>query len=138
MLTDTDMSIWSSQEYAAATFKFRQGAVLARHTILKRDHFPRGTSLLETCMTAHINVGMNNGNSNASLEFRLDGAPNFRCADLNVFGVSQPTVTGLNTVLTLLQSGPCSAAGSDQKGSVFWFNTREEPIIYIRWTYMIT
>lgn len=64
----------------------------------------------------------------ARMDFYLDGAPNFRQSDLNIHGVSQPTVTGLATVLTVLQSHPSSV----EPASVFWFNTREEPVIYIR------
>lgn len=30
--------------------------------------------------------------TNSKLDFHLQGAPNFRVADLNVYGVAQPTV----------------------------------------------
>jgi hypothetical protein len=50
----------------------RHGSVLSRNTILKMDHFEKGM--------------------NTKLDFHLQGAPNFRVADLNVYGVAQPTV----------------------------------------------
>ncbi|KAG1112400.1 hypothetical protein G6F42_014754 [Rhizopus arrhizus] len=50
----------------------RHGSVLTRNTILKMDHFEKGM--------------------NTKLDFHLQGAPNFRVADLNVYGVAQPTV----------------------------------------------
>lgn len=50
----------------------RHGSVLSRNTILKMDHFEKGV--------------------NTKLDFHLQGAPNFRMADLNVYGVAQPTV----------------------------------------------
>lgn len=42
------------------------------------------------------------------LELSLQGAPNFRKADapLEVYGVAQPTITGLKTILTVLQATP--------------------------------
>ncbi|KAI8918923.1 inositol hexakisphosphate-domain-containing protein [Entophlyctis helioformis] len=55
------------------------------------------------------------------------GAPNFRMADLNVFGVAQPTLAGISTVLTLLG---CHASAAPPR-SALWFSAREEPMIYI-------
>lgn len=57
----------------------------------------------------------------------LLGGPNFRKSDLNIFGVAQPTSTGLATVLTLLGAGPMNLEGK----SCTWISTREEPLIYI-------
>lgn len=37
---------------------------------------------------------------NTKLDFHLQGAPNFRVADLNVYGVAQPTVTFFNFIQT--------------------------------------
>jgi len=90
--------------------KTRSGSVLARNTILKMDHFPSG---------AHSN-----------LDFHLQGAPNFRMADLNVYGVAQPTVIGLSTILALLNCHPKSHA----KAQCSWFSTREEPLVYLNGT----
>lgn len=55
------------------------------------------------------------------------GAPNFRKTDLSIYGVAQPNVSGLHTLLTLLSCGPFNPEGS----SCTWFNTREEPLIFI-------
>eukprot|EP00842_Homolaphlyctis_polyrhiza_P002749 jgi/Hompol1/3475/HPOL_006557-RA len=87
--------------------KTRSGSVLARGIILKSDHFETGL--------------------NSRLDFHLQGAPNFRMADMNVFGVAQPTVPGITTVLTLLA---CHPAAQPQRSAI-WFSTREEPMIYI-------
>ncbi|CAO0803096.1 unnamed protein product [Mucor circinelloides] len=85
----------------------RHGSVLTRNTILKMDHFEKGM--------------------NTKLDFHLQGAPNFRVADLNVYGVAQPTTIGLSTVLALLNCHP----KSNIKASCTWFLTREEPLIYL-------
>lgn len=85
----------------------RNGSVLTRNTILKMDHFEKGM--------------------NTNLDFHLQGAPNFRVADLNVYGVAQPTSIGLSTVLALLNCHPKSS----NKGSCTWFLTREEPLLYL-------
>ncbi|KAI8336649.1 inositol hexakisphosphate-domain-containing protein [Chlamydoabsidia padenii] len=85
----------------------RSGSVLARQTILKADHFRQAT--------------------NTKLEFFLSGAPNFRTAELNVYGVAQPTVIGLSSILALLNCHPKSL----QTQKCTWFLTREEPIVYL-------
>ncbi|KAI8638964.1 inositol hexakisphosphate-domain-containing protein [Parasitella parasitica] len=85
----------------------RHGSVLTRNTILKMDHFEKGM--------------------NTKLDFHLQGAPNFRVADLNVYGVAQPTAIGLSTVLALLNCHPKSSI----KTSCTWFLTREEPLVYL-------
>ncbi|KAI8356155.1 inositol hexakisphosphate-domain-containing protein [Blakeslea trispora] len=85
----------------------RHGSVLARNTILKMDHFEKAI--------------------NTKLDFHLQGAPNFRMANLNVYGVAQPTAIGLSTVLALLNCHPNSASAA----ACTWFLTREEPLIYI-------
>ncbi|KAI8809960.1 inositol hexakisphosphate-domain-containing protein [Cladochytrium replicatum] len=87
--------------------KNRAGSVLARQSILKSDHFETGP--------------------NHNIGFYLQGAPNFRGADLNIYGVAQPTVAGISTILTLLQ---CNTSGEDPPTCV-WFSAREEPILYI-------
>ncbi|KAJ3041179.1 hypothetical protein HK097_002370, partial [Rhizophlyctis rosea] len=87
--------------------KNRTGSVLARQTILKSDHFDTAV--------------------NTRLDFYLQGAPNFRSTPLNVFGVAQPTVSGISTILTLLNCHPTST----DPLSTIWFSSREEPIIYL-------
>ncbi|TPX31687.1 hypothetical protein SmJEL517_g05062 [Synchytrium microbalum] len=87
--------------------KNRTGSVLGRQLILKSDHF-------DTAL-------------NTQLEFYLQGAPNFRFTDLNIYGVAQPTVSGVSTVLTLLNCHPTG----DPTASAIWFSAREEPLVYI-------
>ncbi|ORX58097.1 hypothetical protein DM01DRAFT_319996 [Hesseltinella vesiculosa] len=87
--------------------KSRTGSVLTRQTILKMDHFPKAV--------------------NTKLEFHLEGAPNFRAAELNTYGVAQPTVVGLSSILALLNCHPNSL----HKQSCTWFLTREEPLVYL-------
>ncbi|KAH6592131.1 hypothetical protein BASA50_008276 [Batrachochytrium salamandrivorans] len=87
--------------------KTRTGSVLARQIILKSDHFDMGL--------------------HSRLDFHLQGAPNFRMADMGVFGVAQPTVPGITTVLTLLG---CHPSGPSVHPTT-WFSTREEPMIYL-------
>jgi hypothetical protein len=55
----------------------------------------------------------------------IQGAPNFRhISDYNVFAVAQPTLAGMNNVLSAVLS---SSSAKD----FVWINLREEPIIYI-------
>lgn len=98
--------------------------------ILKTDHYPTGRAL--------------------DLDLNVQGAPNFRAPDneaLNVFGVAQPTVAGLKSILTILNCQPAkpktpeqspidgplhrrrsSAVAADAPGHTFWFSTREETL----------
>lgn len=69
-----------------AVVKNRSGSVLARQMILKNDHFDTP--------------------DNPKLDIHLQGAPNFRMADMNIFGTAQPTVPGIKTILTLLHCNP--------------------------------
>ncbi|KAI9175819.1 hypothetical protein H9P43_006183 [Blastocladiella emersonii ATCC 22665] len=87
----------------------RHGSVLGRNFILKADQFPQAAS-------AHLDV-------------HLQGSPNFRMLDLNVYGVAQPTAVGLSTILTLLNCHPDS--DPDLCGPTVWLCTREEPLLYI-------
>lgn len=64
------------------------------------------------------------------------GATNFRAGsqELGVYGVAQPSLTGLQSVLSLLRSAPTlSPAGELQRGQreTVWFCTREEPVVYL-------
>ncbi|KAL1914564.1 uncharacterized protein VTP21DRAFT_8189 [Calcarisporiella thermophila] len=85
----------------------RHGSVLTRGNILKADHFPSGR--------------------NPHLDFHLQGAPNFRMVDLNVFGVAQPTTLGLSTILAVLNCHPKSSGSA----RCVWVSTREEPLVYL-------
>jgi protein-tyrosine phosphatase len=80
-------SFWTAREHLVV--KNRQGSVLTRGLIVKTDHF----------------AGLRRPN----LGVHLQGAPNFRQADipgLQVYGVAQPTITGLKTILCVLQCAP--------------------------------
>ncbi|KZT41862.1 hypothetical protein SISSUDRAFT_1069720 [Sistotremastrum suecicum HHB10207 ss-3] len=95
---------------APSVVKTRSGSVLSRGFILKTDHYPSGRAL--------------------DLELDLQSAPNFRMSrvdTLNVFGVAQPRLQGLQAILAVLR---CDPAGSPSSQCI-WFCTREEPIIYI-------
>ncbi|KAI8912645.1 inositol hexakisphosphate-domain-containing protein [Gorgonomyces haynaldii] len=92
---------------AGLVVRNRPGSVLGRSMILKSDHFD-----VET---------------HPRMNFHINGAPNFRMADLNVFGVAQPTIPGIISVLTLLKSHP----EAREQNQSWWFSAREEPMIYI-------
>ncbi|OXH32476.1 hypothetical protein J008_03246 [Cryptococcus neoformans] len=80
--------------------KRRSGGVLGRGYILKTDHFPTGRAM--------------------DLDLNIQGAPNFRAPDeesLNVFGVAQPTSTGLKSILTLLGCQPAFLRKPNRRGS---------------------
>ncbi|CAI9099930.1 OLC1v1036826C1 [Oldenlandia corymbosa var. corymbosa] len=85
----------------------RDGSVLGKKTILKSDHFP--------------------GCQNKRLSPQIDGAPNYRKADLSrVHGVAIPTIHGIRNVLDHI--------GAQIRGNntqVLWISLREEPVIYI-------
>lgn len=87
--------------------KNRSGSVLGRKTILKSEHVDSKIRPL--------------------VDFYLQGAPNFRSVDTNIYGVAQPTTSGLSTILTLLK---CQSSYKSQKSCV-WFSAREEPMLYI-------
>lgn len=109
----------SSQEQVFQTLLARRnGSVLSRTKVLKSEHFGDYRT--------------------AGIDINLLGAPNFRQANLNVFGVAQPTIPGLATVLRLLRCGPFHEIPDDNTNpdssscqTCTWFSTREEPLIYI-------
>lgn len=87
--------LWAQREESVV--RNRQGSVLNRGLILKTDHFAGGAR------HAHLNL-------------HLQGAPNFRKADcsLEVYGVAQPTITGLKTILSVLNARPTKNANGIQ------------------------
>ncbi|KAJ1604262.1 hypothetical protein NDA14_007583 [Ustilago hordei] len=87
--------LWSQREESVV--RNRQGSVLTRGLILKTDHFAGGAR-------------------HAHLDLHLQGAPNFRKADcsLEVYGVAQPTITGLKTILSVLNARPTKDAVGSQ------------------------
>ncbi|RSH87875.1 uncharacterized protein EHS24_000393 [Apiotrichum porosum] len=114
---------------ADGVVKRRSGGVLGRGFILKTDHYPTGRAL--------------------DLDLNVQGAPNFRAPDeegLNVYGVAQPTVPGLKSILTILACQPHKPepAGDNalvmrrrpsttplESSQCIWFSTREETLVYI-------
>ncbi|KAJ3127930.1 hypothetical protein HK100_009462 [Physocladia obscura] len=103
----------------------RNGAVLAKHTILKVDVFPGAQKL--------------------SLLERVDGAPNYRKISLldilnsigyypkthsvdgrSVYGIGMPTTDAIKNTLNRCNAGP----GGTVK--VLWTSLREEPVIYVK------
>ncbi|KAL8278970.1 hypothetical protein RQP46_008639 [Phenoliferia psychrophenolica] len=98
--------------HAPGVVKSRNGAVLSRGFMLKSDQRPTAPSSVHDATTDGVEGGVH-----------LRGATNFRMAELGVFGVAQPTETGLRTILSVLKS---------QNGrQTVWFCTREEPVVYI-------
>ncbi|SJX66322.1 uncharacterized protein SRS1_16643 [Sporisorium reilianum f. sp. reilianum] len=87
--------LWAQREESVV--RNRQGSVLNRGLILKTDHFAGGAR------HAHLNL-------------HLQGAPNFRKADcsLEVYGVAQPTITGLKTILSVLNARPSKDTTASQ------------------------
>ncbi|KAI8816483.1 inositol hexakisphosphate-domain-containing protein, partial [Fimicolochytrium jonesii] len=83
------------------------GSVLCRQTILKSDHYETSERFLRAPL-------------------RLEGAPNFRRADPQILGAAQPTITGIRTILMLLQ-----IRGQNTTRKALWFSAREEPIVYL-------
>ena len=63
----------------------------------------------------------------------MQGAPCFRAAEggLGVYGLAQPTVFGIKTVLTFLQCQPDARDTGDEAMQCIWVCTREEPVIYV-------
>lgn len=99
-------------------FHHRNGSILTSTTIIKSDQF--------------ISFGKGR-HSNSNENFNVLGAPNFRQAGHNIFGVAQPTKAGLKTLLRLLYP-TCSSlntSGSKNLSAPLWINTREEPLVYI-------
>lgn len=98
-----------------------QVVVHARHgQVLRQDHMIK----LDTYPGMH-KATLQQGQSPQPL---LDGAPNFRqVPSSNVYGVGQPTVTGLRSVLNELNAGPTGTGPA-----VTWTTLREEPTIYIQ------
>lgn len=86
----------------------RPGGILGRDMVLKSDMVPGGQK---------------------DLEVLVHGAPNFRGApSCPVYGVGQPTLSGIRTVLNMLR-------GHKNRGTsphrIYWINLREEPVIYL-------
>ena len=100
--------LWAQREESVV--RNRQGSVLNRGLILKTDHFAGGGR------HAHLNL-------------HLQGAPNFRKADcsLEVYGVAQPTITGLKTILSVLNARPTNDALRSKSFPLLRPNTKLHP-----------
>ncbi len=92
----------------------RHGQVLSQDRMIKMDTYPG-------MHKATLQQGPNP-------QPLLEGAPNFRqVPGSNVYGVGQPTVQGLRSVLKELNAGPNGTGPT-----VTWTTLREEPLIYIQ------
>lgn len=105
----------------AAQLSHRSGSVLSKDTILKLEHYQ-----------------LDNDQRSGASGIRLFGAPNYRrSSTLHVYGVAQPDLAGLQTVLRLLcpqPAFPTSRTGLIAgmiDAPVRWVNSREEPMLYI-------
>ncbi|GAA6056946.1 hypothetical protein JCM3770_007157 [Rhodotorula araucariae] len=94
---------------AHAVVPSRQGSVLSRGLVLKADY--------------RFSAHPPNAAAPVPLYGDVTGASNLRDGRLGVWGLAQPTATGVRSLLALL--------GSNRDRDVVWFVTREEPILYI-------
>lgn len=119
--------------------KSRSGSVLSRGLILKGDLVLRPQSHSLTTLEGIDGGGIGSGGFGGlgaldpSNSLSIKGAANFRQAELGVFGLAQPTITGVRSVLALLRSQPVLGPGGTKgKGrETVWFSTREEAGIFI-------
>ncbi|GAA5990599.1 hypothetical protein JCM11641_007799 [Rhodosporidiobolus odoratus] len=114
---------------SAGVVPSRTGSVLSRGLILKADfRFIAPSPSLSSPTPASASEA-----TASSSGLNLSGATNFRDAGLGVWGVAQPTVTGVRSVLAVLRGRESRRRdGRMDKGcEVAWFVTREEPILYI-------
>lgn len=132
---------------ASAVVPSRSGSVLSRGLILKSDyrfvaaqppasasHPPAQPASSSSPATASSTKNAITGplappSASSETGFHLSGATNLREGGHGVWGVAQPTATGVRSLLSLLRSRR-GGAGKDGR-EVAWFVTREEPILYI-------
>ena len=92
----------------------RHGQVLSQDMMIKMDTYP-----------GMHKATLQQGERAQPL---LEGAPNFRqVPGTSIYGVAQPTVNGLKSVLSELNAGPNGTGPT-----VTWTTLREEPLIYIQ------
>ena len=92
----------------------RSGEILSKGRLVKRDAYPG----LHTTSLQH----------GQHPQPMIEGAPNFRqVPGSQVYGVAQPTVSGLRSVLSQLGAGPQGSGPT-----VTWTSLREEPVVYIQ------
>lgn len=115
----------------------RSGSVLSRGLILKSDYrFLAQSTALEPHITpdpSSSTFSDQTKTENGWTGLHLSGASNLRDGGLGVWGVAQPTRTGVRSLLSLLRCKQATAGGArnDNGKEVAWFVTREEPILYI-------
>ncbi|POY76292.1 hypothetical protein BMF94_0487 [Rhodotorula taiwanensis] len=115
----------------------RTGSVLSRGLILKSDYrFVAHSSSSSAHHRQHSSAAGGSGASDyhegtdsTPVGLHLSGATNLREGGLGVWGVAQPTRTGIRSLLSLLQCR--RGRGGTEGQEVAWFVTREEPILYI-------
>lgn len=115
---------------------FHPGSVLSRGLILKSDHLPSQPDLSHTPSATSTSTSTSDQPAPPTQAhlLHLRGASNFRPASLGVYGVAQPTETGLRTILNVLRSQPrVDAKGNRTRGEreTVWFSSREEACVYI-------
>lgn len=115
--------------------KSRTGVVLTSQTILKIDFWSTAHYQLDPQENNQLQKLPTPGSDEISEDavshrlqphhvFLVQGAHNFRrIKHTHVYGVAQPTVDGLRTVIRKLIT--------DSNSQIQWINLREEPIIYI-------
>lgn len=117
----------------------RSGSVLSRGLFLKSDYrfvAHSATAIGRRSPLDPVSGFPHDATAAAPTEsgwsgLNLSGASNLREGGLGVWGVSQPTRTGVRSLLSLLQSRRGGATRGSQGKEVAWFVTREEPILYI-------
>ncbi|GAA6022381.1 hypothetical protein JCM10207_004746 [Rhodosporidiobolus poonsookiae] len=111
---------------SASVVPSRTGSVLSRNLILKADFRfvppPSPSSSSDPSAGAAAGPALN-----------LSGASNLRDGGLGVWGVAQPTETGIRSVLGVLRARSPRVKGQEEVEGreVAWFSTREEPVLYI-------
>jgi len=128
---------------APAVVPSRQGSVLSRGLILKADYrfsaAPPDSALAPSSSSSSSGAPSTSTGPGAAPPAGhpygdVSGASHVREGGLGIWGVAQPTATGVRSLLALLGAkGTPGTKGKAQgkKRDVAWFVTREEPILYI-------
>ena len=99
----------------------RSGSILSRSMIIKADTFSPFSSPSTTSSTSSPSQP-----THAPLDLHLLGAPNMQqIRPFYLFGVGQPTISGIRTLLNLVR------ARHPHPRHVRWTCMREEPILYV-------
>lgn len=124
-----------STELEEIILKSRTGVVLTSQTILKIDFWTARNQRLDEEENNQLEKLPTPGNLDIVDEtmcqrlqphhvFLVQGGSNFRrIKSTHIYGISQPTIDGLRTVIRKLMA--------DKNERIQWINLREEPIIYI-------